>query len=242
MFLMDIENFLLDLRDEYGFSLSADRLQRCLSCAQDITNVEEVLFRTQALVCTNEAQIDAFQSLFAQRFLNIHPPGPQSSAKREKPKVPRLSEVEKDRLTAEKLKQMEQQEAAKSKIAEASKQIQGQVREIEHLKKKKSELDGEVVSLRRLEQSILSAVVPDRDDPVVRKELEAVRRCLADVTVPESLAREITGMCCVRCVTRYRMRWNKHPGPAAGEILPVSKNCLRLSPRSELIRRRRGRK
>lgn len=71
--LQEMEEFLIVLRDKYGFLIPVDRLKLCLSCVNDITDVEEVLFRLQSLVCRNELQIETFRSLFAQRFLGIHP-------------------------------------------------------------------------------------------------------------------------------------------------------------------------
>ena len=83
--LREIEDFLIVLRDKYGFLIPVDRLKLCLSCVNDITDVEEVLFRLQSLVCRNELQIETFRSLFAQRFLGIYPKASGSGKKKKKP-------------------------------------------------------------------------------------------------------------------------------------------------------------
>lgn len=83
--LREIEDFLIVLRDKYGFLIPVDRLKLCLSCVNDITDVEEVLFRLQSLVCRNELQIETFRSLFAQRFLGIYPKTSGSGKKKKKP-------------------------------------------------------------------------------------------------------------------------------------------------------------
>ncbi|MCD8110978.1 MAG: VWA domain-containing protein [Clostridiales bacterium] len=73
------EQFLYKLRDDYSFLIPVDRVRDCLVCADNITDVEEVCFRTQALVCKNEEQVRTFQSLFGQTFLDMTVLPPKSS-------------------------------------------------------------------------------------------------------------------------------------------------------------------
>ncbi len=67
-----IFQFVLSLQDEYGFLIDVERLKMCLSSINDITDLEEVLYRLQSLVCCSEEQVSDFRSLFGQRFLGEH--------------------------------------------------------------------------------------------------------------------------------------------------------------------------
>ena len=66
----EIKDFLLLLDKDYGFQIDVARLESSLSCVCNITDLEEVLYRLQSMVCKNQQQIEQFQSLFAQHFLS----------------------------------------------------------------------------------------------------------------------------------------------------------------------------
>ncbi len=68
-----IQSFLLELRDAYGFHLEVEKLERCLACARNITDLEEVFYRMQSIACTSEEEAETFRNLFAQRLLHYAP-------------------------------------------------------------------------------------------------------------------------------------------------------------------------
>ena len=70
--IRDLRGFLVGLTDEYGFEIDVARLGTCLACFDDVTDLEEVLYRLQSLVCRDDEQIERFRSLFAQRFLRAY--------------------------------------------------------------------------------------------------------------------------------------------------------------------------
>lgn len=72
-FMQELESFLLSLRDDYGFLMPVDRLRDCMICSSSIIDIEEVLYRMQSMVCSSQEQIETFQSLFAQKFLQKKP-------------------------------------------------------------------------------------------------------------------------------------------------------------------------
>lgn len=89
------QDFLFRLRDNYGFIIPVDRLRDCLVCSKNICDVEEVCFRTQSLVCTSQEQVDIFQSVFAQTFLNKRPiPSAGANPKPSKGKKPHVYTVQ----------------------------------------------------------------------------------------------------------------------------------------------------
>lgn len=63
-----ILQFVLSLQDEYGFMVDISRLKTCFSSVNDISDLDEVVYRIQSLVCSSEDEVGAFRSLFAQRF------------------------------------------------------------------------------------------------------------------------------------------------------------------------------
>lgn len=65
----DIQSFLLELQEGYGFQMDVGRLAHALTCANSITDVEEVFYRLKALVCSTEEQCETFATLFGIRFL-----------------------------------------------------------------------------------------------------------------------------------------------------------------------------
>lgn len=85
-FVQEIEDFLLELRDSYGFIIAVDRLQSCLTCAEDIANYHELFYRMQSLICSSQEQIEVYRSLFAQRFFNILPTPSEDPKKKESKK------------------------------------------------------------------------------------------------------------------------------------------------------------
>ena len=68
-----LQSFLLELRDAYGFHLQVEKLERCLACARNITDLEEVFYRMQSIACTSEEEAETFRNLFAQRLLHYAP-------------------------------------------------------------------------------------------------------------------------------------------------------------------------
>ena len=102
-FVQEIEDFLLELRDSYGFIIAVDRLQLCLTCAEDIANYHELFYRMQSLICSSQEQIEVYRSLFAQRFFNILPMSSEEPKKTE-PKKKKASKIspEKKKITLEK--------------------------------------------------------------------------------------------------------------------------------------------
>lgn len=109
-FLQEIEGFLLSLQKHYGFVIPVDRLRQCLMCADSITDVKEVYYRLQSLVCTSQEQIDVFRSVFAERFLKVKPKQdvPALSAK-DIDNAKRAISLEEQRNTKSKKKLLEQQ-------------------------------------------------------------------------------------------------------------------------------------
>ena len=73
-FIQELENFLLLLQREYGFIIPLDRMRDCLVCASSITDVREVYYRMQSLVCSSQEQVEIFQSTFSKKFFNQKPP------------------------------------------------------------------------------------------------------------------------------------------------------------------------
>ncbi len=74
--------FLLELREQYAFDLELDKLSLALSCAREITDLEEVFYRMQSAVCTSETEREIFQTLFAEKLLQLPVPGRLSAAAR----------------------------------------------------------------------------------------------------------------------------------------------------------------
>lgn len=49
--ILQLKDFLLMLRDQHGFAIDVGRLEDCLDCIQNITDVEEVVYRLQSMIC-----------------------------------------------------------------------------------------------------------------------------------------------------------------------------------------------
>ena len=52
--ILQLKDFLLMLRDQHGFAIDVGRLEDCLDCIQNITDVEEVVYRLQSMICKEE--------------------------------------------------------------------------------------------------------------------------------------------------------------------------------------------
>lgn len=70
--VLQLKDFLLGLRDQYGFIIDVGRLEDSLACIHDITDVEEVVYRLQSMICKDEEQISIFRSAFGQTFLGSY--------------------------------------------------------------------------------------------------------------------------------------------------------------------------
>lgn len=70
--VLQLKDFLLGLRDQYGFIIDVGRLEDSLACIHDITDVEEVVYRLQSMICKDEEQISNFRSAFGQTFLGSY--------------------------------------------------------------------------------------------------------------------------------------------------------------------------
>lgn len=189
----EFEDFLFDLRDDYGFMLPVDRLKQCLSCAGDITDVEEVMYRMQALACTNENQIDTFRSLFAQRFLGLRPksggePGklPKKPGGQEQ-KLPRLLESEKVQLRNQIKSLQSFREKKQAEMQEIWESIKSKESKIRMTQEKDGELSDKASGLREQERFILAQAHPDKNNPAIQKEAKAVERYLGKDLVPMSV-------------------------------------------------------
>ena len=75
------------LRDQHGFVIDVGRLEDCLDCIQNITDVEEVVYRLQSMICKDEEQILIFRSVFGQEFLGVYVKALENDAKTQKPSL-----------------------------------------------------------------------------------------------------------------------------------------------------------
>ncbi len=80
--LRQVLDFLLELREQYAFDLELDKLSLALSCAGEITDLEEVFYCMQSVVCTSETEREIFRTLFAEKILQLPVPGRLSAAAR----------------------------------------------------------------------------------------------------------------------------------------------------------------
>ncbi len=174
-FLEEIEEFLLQLRESYGYILPVDRLAACLACVRHITDVEEVLYRLQSMVCTSQEQVETFQSLFAQRFLKMVPRLPGEEDRRGDSGAGRDT----DRVR----KQLQQAvDRSSVRLKEASREEESARREMENIREKmrsaQDAYEKEVASPPDLTLSQVSGMrdrlVPNREEPRLRKALEAL--------------------------------------------------------------------
>ena len=183
MFLQQIEAFLLTLRDEYGFVLPVDRLKSCLSCVQDITDIQEVLFRLQSLTCSSPEQVEIFQSVFAQKFLKMRP-----GATSKKPET--------DRMTAEERAEMEMERQlanARNKTETAQRRIRTSQENSEELDRRIGEVDEELKGKReKLQETgqqdapsaeqisqVRQTMLPDPENAGLKKARKAVEDALS---------------------------------------------------------------
>lgn len=124
--VQQLKDFLLGLRDDYGFAIDVGRLESALCCINDITDVEEVVYRLQSMICKDEQQIETFRNVFAQQFLGGYIK--TLSKKKTEPKTPKLSltDAQKSLASAQTQRKNIEQGIARidSHIDELNKQIQ----------------------------------------------------------------------------------------------------------------------
>ena len=190
--LQEIEDFLIVLRDNYGFLIPVDRLKLCLSCVTDITDVEEVLFRLQSLVCRNELQIDIFRSFFAQRFLGIHPKAGESGGepkeKRPGPDDP-LSQEDKEQLSwrSDQLEQLVKDEAEKKqKLLDEIKSLSEQQR---RLRGETERAEEEIARMSEEKSKVLRSARVRAKGTKIQKDINKLDKLLDGL--PSSFAQEI---------------------------------------------------
>ena len=190
--LDELEDFLIVLRDKYGFLIPVDRLKLCLSCVKDITDVEEVLFRLQSLVCRNELQIDAFRSLFAQRFLGIRPKdggGVEEPKKRRPGPGDPLSQEDKDRLSwrSNQLEQLVKEDTEKKQqLLEEIKSLSEQQRQ---LRGETEKAEGEISRISEEKSKVLRSAQARAKGTKIQKDINKLNRLLDGL--PSSFAQEI---------------------------------------------------
>lgn len=123
MFLSKILGFLLRLRDEYGFIISVDRLSQCLTCAENITDLNEVFYRMRALTCKTEEDTETFRQVFGQELLGMRMDVAINARDQEKKKAERC-------LTNE-VKRMEALDAEEKRLLESLERMQEEVHKAE---------------------------------------------------------------------------------------------------------------
>ena len=69
-YIRDLTEFLVYLRDEYGFVIDAERIASCMFSAEDVTNIDEVRYRLQAMLCKSEDDIAVFSEQFGKWVQN----------------------------------------------------------------------------------------------------------------------------------------------------------------------------
>lgn len=194
MFLRELEDFLLNLRDDYGFLIPVDRLKQCLSCFGDITDLEEVLYRSQSLICENEEQIDMFRSLFAQRFLNIKPTKSLSNSQTQ-PKQTQtpglLTDAGRmtleDKLSGLKL-DIENNEREIQEIVKVKQELGTYARE---LSARASALDSEAQALKDEKIRLHAEGILNTKNPKLMAQYNAVEKQLKDNCISKTLAEKI---------------------------------------------------
>lgn len=97
-FLQDFVSFTRDLSKKYGFHISLAETQKALELIEDYSDVEEVLYVSQAALCHTLDETKKYEALFCQRFLNYtinipetNPYLPGAGSKNEPPKDPGVS-------------------------------------------------------------------------------------------------------------------------------------------------------
>ena len=95
--ILQLKDFLLMLRDQHGFTVDVSRLEDCLDCIHDITDVEEVVYRLQSMICKDEEQILTFRSVFGQKFLGVYVKALENDAKTQKPSLEKAQKALSDR-------------------------------------------------------------------------------------------------------------------------------------------------
>ena len=187
-FLQSIESFLLELRDDYGFLLPVDRLEQCLVCATDITDVEEVFYRLQSMVCTSQEQMETFRSLFAQRLLQMQPGRPGSSKKQPKgdpvasarDKLKSLEQsLQHDRDELQRWK--DEEEETSKQLTAAQRDLEEQIQKAEDIKNESAPLTPE--DMRKKE----SDATPDLSNKQLSEHLKKTQAALQNVSKASAL-------------------------------------------------------
>jgi len=161
-FLQEIETFLFTLRNEYGFLLPAETIRRCLTCAADVTDLEEVFYRMQSLVCSCEEQIDLYRSRFGQTFLGLFPSELPSLQNSEHAKKEPLAPSEEERTQREE-KRLQQQLIVQEKNIQY---IETQVESARHFQQN-IQLQMEQ-SKEEIQELVASAPVSEETQRIVR--------------------------------------------------------------------------
>lgn len=177
-----IQRFLFELKDDYGFVIPVHRLEQCLVCATDITDLEEVFYRLQSMVCENEEQLAVFKSLFGQRFLKLIPRHPSDAADSE----PKLTDLSLDvlrrqqRSLDDKTKSIQQEfESSNSELHELEKKLVEAQGALEAAKRKSEEFKASGNPYTDSErESILNANCPDLNNTKIQAQVEKLMNSL----------------------------------------------------------------
>lgn len=177
-----IQRFLFELKDDYGFIIPLDRLEQCLVCAKDITDLEEVFYRLQSMVCENEEQLAVFKSLFGQRFLKLIPRHPSDAADDES----KLTDLSLDvlrrhqRSLDDKSKSLQKEyEASDSELHELEKKLVEAQGALETAKRKSEEFKASGNPYTDIErESILNANCPDLSNTKIQAQVEKLMNSL----------------------------------------------------------------
>lgn len=160
--LSQIQEFLMELRDKYGFAIELDKLEYASVCADDITDLDEVYFRLMTIICTTEEQIKTYRAVFGERFLNI--PRKQGSGQK---KQPLLTDADVERLIMQ---------AKQAKATESSRQDELQKIKDEVAKAQKALQDFKKTEMPSEEKmrEVKANASPNMADPRIQKSLKEI--------------------------------------------------------------------
>lgn len=226
--VLQLKDFLLGLRDNYGFAIDVGRLETALYCIDDITDVEEVVYRLQSMICQDETQIQTFRNVFAQKFLGVYilslskkksdknndPQKQMKNAQKELDDVTRRRknlerdiDDSKDRIEMlrEKLKREEKEaDSSQKKIEEQEQQIQKDLRALSPMERAKQNprMERQLGRIVRKAKDAIEQARNTSDDDI--SELEGFMEKLDDVlnsAEASTKIREIVDILLRRAVT-----------------------------------------
>lgn len=183
-FMQELESFLLSLRDDYGFLMPVDRLRDCMVCSSSIVDIEEVLYRMQSMVCSSQEQIETFQSLFAQKFLQKKP---HELIDAKRPKQP-SSQTQYQRLQNQ-YDSMQRAAGTHTSQAQArQRRLSELVQEEQGLQEDISRYESAVLSIRETQpiseearEAAEMAARPSFKDAKLRNQLTKVQHCMKEL-------------------------------------------------------------